>query len=204
MECTYSTYDKEKILGIFKLNNDNNNRREILSQSLYYYCSGIDPTPVFAFGAKFPLYIYVDNLIYCDAFHIATQKLYERLCCRYETTEKIKVTELAIFGINNIEVTEWRDAEKQSFYIVYVQNDAADTYDKLYQVGSNYIMPKCICNYRNEHGYESILSTVEKRVQYILGHCYSSKYEMIDSFEYFGDYSGDKVDLWKRMYYLLF
>ena len=38
--------------------------RGLLEASLFYYCSGKDPTPVVAFGAEYPLYVYVDSLVY--------------------------------------------------------------------------------------------------------------------------------------------
>lgn len=40
----------------------NNNERELLAQSFFYYCCGKDPTPIVHFGSDYPLYIYSDTL----------------------------------------------------------------------------------------------------------------------------------------------
>lgn len=211
MENTYSPPSKDDIVSLFCLASNNDKRSELLAQSFYYYCAGSDPTPIIAFGAKFPLYVYVDSLICCNKFSVSTEKLYDRLHCKYKLIERNRTNSLVIRGAQNIEYTEWRDVDNKIFYIAYIQNDAAATYRKLYGVQSNnnYILPACICNYRNELvGSENynILSTMEKRVEYILGYCYSDKYKIINSFKYFGDYSFDhecQVELWKRRYYFL-
>lgn len=58
----------------------NNAERELLAQSLFYYCSGIDPTPIIAFGSDYPLYIYSDIIDYGNGdFNKTMNVLYERL-----------------------------------------------------------------------------------------------------------------------------
>ena len=57
-----------------------NNTHLLLENSLFYYCSGNDPSPIFAFGTKFPLYIYVDSFIFMkEPFPIAAEWLYNKL-----------------------------------------------------------------------------------------------------------------------------
>ena len=36
--------------------------KELLSKSMFYYCSGVDPTPVIALFSEYPLFIYSDIL----------------------------------------------------------------------------------------------------------------------------------------------
>ena len=183
--------------------------KDMLGQSLFYYCSGKDPTPIIALGAKIPLYVYVDSLHFDDdAFSSATAELYARLkkhgfllCEKRNLEPNGRLSECS-----NADATLWKNASGESFLLLYVQGDAALTYGSIYADEENYIQPKYICNYRYELRDRGLLSQVEKRVEYILGHCHDPKYRCIDEYAYYGDY-GEKdvgVKLYRRLYYYLF
>ncbi|WP_302696282.1 hypothetical protein [Ruminococcus callidus] len=186
----------------------NNAERELLAQSLFYYCSGIDPTPIIAFGSDYPLYIYSDIIDYGNGdFNKTMNVLYERLFkAGFVCVDNKRITHLKT--IQNIEVTLWK-AEGNLFSLAYIQHDAVMSFQKIYSDGSNnYIQPKCICNYRNESARQSnfaFFSQIEKRTEYIMGHCFCDKYKAVSKHIYYGDYEANtQVTLFHRMFWYVY
>lgn len=169
---------------------------ELLSHSLYYYCCGIDITPITAFAERCPLYVYVDIIKYGNGnFNEET----DILCNRLQTTgfQLIEKKEIK-FGKRAL-LTQWRRPQSKPFFMLYVGDDAQKVYSSIYEVLPDNVLtsiqPKCICNYKYEFVY------IEKRTEYILGHCYNmDEYRKIAEYDYLGDYGGTKVPLYKRMY----
>ena len=145
----------DKIYDLLKNGISDNEDRELLAQSLFYYCCGKDPTPIIAFRADYPLYTYSDN-------------------------------------------------------VDYVQGDASKTFQDLYSDDTNYcnyIQPKCICNYRYEFFEQKspeFFNQIEKRTEYILGHCSNNKYKCIAEYDYYGDFGDSKVKLYHRMFWYVY
>lgn len=54
----------EKILQLVAKGVGDNEDRELLANSLFYYCCGNDATPIIAFKDQYPLYVYVDTVGY--------------------------------------------------------------------------------------------------------------------------------------------
>lgn len=190
----------------------NNEERELLAQSLFYYCCGKDPTPIIAFDSDYPLYIYSDIIDYGNGdFDSLTNNLYERLskvgfvCVDTERIRHLK-------PITNIAVTLWKTQGNRYFSLIYIQHDAVKAFQKIYSDGShNYIQPKCICNYRYEftdQNYQNnfgFFSSIEKRTEYIFGHCCNEKYKCISEHDYYGDYEENtKVGLYHRMFWYVY
>ncbi len=197
---------KKQVLQLFSENLRDAAQKEMLAKSLYYYCAGCDPTPVLAFGAQIPLYIYVDTLRTAPSFADATGKLYDRLQGTFELIETVTIPTPNLRGAQNVTLTVWNDVERGAFYLLFIQQDAEEAFRVLYAEDTNFIMPACVCNIKYECT-KGILDTVEKRVRYVLGHCFSDKYKVVDRAPYHGDYnvSGTpEVELWERMYYCLF
>lgn len=111
----------------------NNAERELLAQSLFYYCSGIDPTPIIAFGSDYPLYIYSDIIDYGNGdFNKTMNVLYERLFkAGFVCVDNKRITHLKT--IQNIEVTLWK-AEGNLFSLAYIQHDAVMSFQKYIQM----------------------------------------------------------------------
>ena len=83
--------------------------RELLEASLFYYCSGKDPTPVVAFGAEYPLYVYVDSLVYQRKDLDGTlQDLYDRLRkSRFRMAEQLRLPVEGTPTLKGAEVSLW-------------------------------------------------------------------------------------------------
>lgn len=183
--------------------------RELLGQGLFYYCAGSDISPIVALGSKVQMYVYVDSFVYIrKPFKDTMNELYAELS-NYGFGLKEKCS-LACNGrlsnVKNAELTLWSDVNGDTFVLLYVQDDAINAYKTIYGEDFNYIMPKYVCNYREEIANLDILKQVEKRVEYILGHCHSSKYRAVDEFDYLGAYGSgnEKMTLFRRHYYYLY
>lgn len=223
---------KERIIHIVKEGISDDEDREILANSLYYYCCDIDLTPVMAFGNQYKLYVYVDIVFYGSDFFEETERMYRQLedfgfkktCYVHNGSRYIKNESKPV--IKQSALTGWCKKDEEPFYILYIQGDASTVYRMLYSDKDstgygNYIMPKCLCNhlyeilpYRelvvctNNRDTRDILANVEKRVEYVMGHCFGAKYKKVGDYKYYGrDYtdSGEGlVPLFKRMYYFLY
>lgn len=205
------------------INNDTD--RELLANSLFYFCCGSDPTPIAAFGDKHPIYVYVDvNTSFVDM----TQKLYK--CLKKLDFKKESVACFGEFGkespdgkpiVKQAELTKWHKQGQEDFLLFFVQGDARVVYKVLYgdKKNGNYIMPKCVCNQRYEIQSSSevrnddimpcnslgLLNQIMKRVEFVMGHNNNpEKYKKVGEYKYYGDYGGDTVSLYKRMYYYLY
>lgn len=159
------------------------NYKELLKESLFYYCAGKDPSPIIAFKTNFPLYVYVDKKDYSN-------ELYKRLSNHnFKLIEKQEI-------LPNTTLSVWKYNEN-TFYLIYAQNDASMAFKKIY----DNIIPKCVCNYRYELSNRSLLQQIEKRADYILGHCFDDKFIVVDEIQYYGDYSFNKdvkIKLYKQ------
>ena len=196
----------DKLYRLFENGISNDLDRELLAQSLFYYCCGKDPTPIISFGSDYPLYIYSDIVDYgYGDFKTETEQLYQRL-----VNAGFKVVDIRDFtktrkwnGVKNIALTQWMTPQNTILFLVYIQNDAEKTFKKVYSDSVNYIQPKCICNYRYEFikpDTYNFFNTVEKRTEYILGNCFNHKYKLVGEYDYYGDYDDAKVRLYHRMF----
>lgn len=184
--------------------------RDLLGQSLLYVCSGKDPTPIAAFGANVPLYVYIDSFVYMHGeFAEEARELYQRIArLAFRLVESRKLTSVGrLRKAAHAELTLWEDATGAEFLLLLAQTDAAEGYRSIYGDGMNYVQPMYLCNILHELACPDILSQVEKRVQYILGHCHSPKYRVVGAYDYLGDHAssgGYKAELYRRLYYYLF
>ena len=159
------------------------NYKEFLKESLFYYCSGKDPSPIIAFKNNYPLYVYVDKKDYSNEL---SKRLSDHNFKMLEKQEILPNTTLSMWKYN-----------KNTFYLIYAQNDASKAFKKIY----GDIVPKCICNYRYELSNRSLLQQIEKRVEYILGHCFDENFIIIDEIQYYRDYNFNKdvkINLYKQ------
>lgn len=203
----------DRIYGLLKDGISGNEDRELLAQSLFYYCCGKDPTPIIAFGSEYPLYVYSDIINYGDGdFDNETGMLYIRLCNEgYILVERRKFVHWENF--KNVDITLWKTSQNKLFSLVYLQSDSVKVFQKVYSDSTNnYIQPKCICNYRYEfsdqYSYQdsySFFQQIEKRTEYILGHCSNNKYKCVSEHDYYGIGEGDsKVTLYHRMFWYVY
>ena len=181
--------------------------KDLLGQSLFYYCSGTDPSPIVALGSTVPLYVYVDSFVYIrNGFTAESKELYSEL----EKTKFKKQTKLTLPSkgrlakSQNAELTLWKTAEGEHFLLLFVQADAVEGYQSIYgNSDMNYIQPAYVCNYRYELRERGILDQLEKRVQYILGHCFDPKYRRVGEIPHL-DRPDEKIGIYHRFYYYLF
>lgn len=178
--------------------------RELLGNSVFYYCCGKDITPLVAFGAEYRLYVYADIVNYGEGdFDNLVPKMYDKMKeVGFEMLDKreLKIGQRAV-------LTKWNSKQNQPFYLVYIMDDAKKTFCKIYyDKGKGEIQPKCICNFRREMlNGDGVLAHIEKRAEYVLGHCYSDKYVCIAEYDYYGDYQkGGKVKLYKRAFWYVY
>lgn len=197
--------------------------RELLGSSLFYYCCGKDPSPIIAFGSSYPLYIYSDIVDYgSGSFDLATTKLFLRICDAGYVLVKSRKLQCAGLSNNvtNAVLTLWKthrygfplfSRENTTFCLLYVQSDAVKTFRNVYHDidkggNNNYILPKCICNYRYElvgRSDTKFLTCLLNKVEYVFGHCYNDKYKCVAEYDYFGDYGdhNSKIQLFHRKYW---
>ena len=195
------------IASIVKNGIANDEERALLGNSLFYYCSGKDPTPVIAFGADYPLYIYSDT---DPDFISLTSGLYRRL---QESGFKLIDSRSFRGGgrwehAPDMDAAQWEAADGNAFCVLCLQNDAEDSFQHIYRDMSNFIQPKCICNVRYEffdtHSAD-FFQQIEKRTEYILGYCYSNKHKEVCEYRYYGDYGQEEaVKLYRRMYWYVY
>lgn len=181
------------------------NMKSLFEQSLFYYCSGNDPSPIAAFGATFPLYIYVDSFIfmrenYMDASEWLYQKLFELRFILKEKRLLDPIGRLSNCEAKNIQLTLWEDNKQKQFYLLYIQADAIKTCSKLFKDDFNYFIPKCICNHQYELNKENtILDTIEEKVPFIFGYAYGDKYRCISQYQYIGNFgSPEEINLFEK------
>lgn len=193
----YEMTNQKEILG--------KNTRLLLENSFFYYCSGNDPSPIFAFGAKFPLYIYVDSYIFMrENYTDASEWLYKKLIeLKFILKEKYTLESNGRFKkceTKEIQLTLWEDYKHDKFYLLYIQADAIKTCSNLFKYNYGYILPKCVCNYRYELSKEyTILDTIEKKVPFIFGYAYGNNYKSIGQYPYIGNFGGsDQIILFKK------
>ncbi|MBP5547428.1 MAG: hypothetical protein J6X58_00870 [Bacteroidales bacterium] len=227
---TMITITKDLIFNIINQGVNNDSSRELMANSLYYYCCGSDATPIIAFGGKYPLYIYVDTVQYGNGdFNNETKKLYLRLSkAGFQKTENVHIEEFVQKNVQSkpiikqLDLTRWSSNNGDFFYLLYAQGDAQTVFCKLYSDvdrggNNNYIQPKCVCNFRyeiapsnvvecskNNYNPIDVLHHVEKRVEYIMGEVHDEKYKKVGDYEYYGDYGTGAIPIFKRICYYVF
>jgi hypothetical protein len=166
--------------------------RELLSGSLFYYCAGVDPTPVNALSDEYPLFIYSDNLKYKDA---ALSEVFKKL------TGRLLSLGFTLLDSRDIDILDGgilarltRDGA--DFLVLYIKGDSWDAYRKIYMRGDR-LMPRCIANIRYEMNTRNFLP-IERKVEFILGYSYSGIHTPTRKFKYLGDYSEKEVRLFAR------
>ena len=192
--------------------------RELLANSLYYYCSGSDPTPIMAFGTEYPLYVYADIFCFGGDYETETGKLFQRVCdAGYVLLESRGVGGFGIFkDMKNAVLTVWSPRKDGSleeeqpdkfFYLLFVQGEAYEVYRKMYHDideggQSETILPKCLCNilYETDSRFNySFFNKLSKRTEYILGYCYSKKYKCVAKYDYWD--GSMAVNLFHRVFW---
>jgi hypothetical protein len=175
--------------------------RGLLEQSLFYYCSGRDPTPVVAFGAEYPLYVYVDSLVYQrQGLDGTVRELYRRLReSGFLMTESLRLSVEDAPLLKGAEVSLWETKTGERFLLLFLQADAEKGFCCLYGGREDYALPRCVCNYRYEMPRRGVLEEVEERVPFVMGHCFNRRYRCVGQYGYLGDY-GDRetVKLYRR------
>ena len=175
--------------------------RGLLEASLFYYCSGKDPTPVVAFGAEYPLYVYVDSLVYQRKDPDGTlQELYGRLHkSKFRMSEQLRLPVEDVPHLKGAEVSLWETKVGERFLLLFLWSDAEKGFRCIYGDGRSYVLPRCVCNYRYEMPRRGVLEEVEARVPFVLGHCFHRAYRCVGQYDYLGDYGGkETVRLYRR------
>ena len=183
-----------------------NFERKILANSTFYYCCGRDITPIIAFSHACSLFVYSDIIDYGSGnFKDNLSEIYQRLYNKGFLLKAKKELNEPSYN-KKAEITEWADDKDKTFYLLFVECDSRILFRKLYSEKNNFIQPKCICNYRNEFSDGiNTLNDIEKRAEFILGHCSNDKYEIVCDYTYHGDYgTQEKIPLHKRMYWYVY
>ncbi len=185
-------FNFDSIMQTLRSDTRSEERAALLSESLFYYCAGTDPTPVIALFDKFPLFIYSDILDYGRSdLEKENEKLKKKLIkhgfklIEGETAEIAEGAALYEYLKNDISV-----------FILYVAGDAWKTYEALYG-RERLVLPRCIANIRYEMDTRRF-APIEKEAAFILGYSYSGVHRVIDKFEYYGDYSEKEVKFFAR------
>ena len=201
------TFSVEKIKHLFENGIKDLDDCEILGNSLFYYCCGIDPTPIIAFGADYKLYIYCDlHLFGCDGFFDATKKLYNRLSDHnLKLVDKYRLLKSKYLrNVENVELTFWKTKSNNYFFLLFVQSNALKVFWQMFNHGNSSIIPKCFCTLAPEDSIEDRenFQRMQKRTEYYLGNFPpSEKYKKVTDIKYYGDYCPGNVCLWKRMFW---
>ena len=178
---------------------------QLMRESLYYYCSGKDATPISVFGARIPLYVYSDSFIYMRTdFDGAVTELYGKIKkLGNSLKERHRLRTIGFLReCEQAEITLWSNGTEEAFALLYTKSDAVKCFSELYKNEKDGIStPKCFCNYRYEMHRRGILEQAEKHAQYILGHCFDSSFRPVGEYDYIGDYkfgAAPKVTLYGR------
>lgn len=193
----------------------------LLSSSLFYYCSGFDPTPVAAFECKPSVYIFVDSFRHIRAeFDTGMGILQKRIAALgYDT---LALTDLPAVGIlsfaSRARLFRFASCEGK-FFLLYLRAIDADAYRGLFLDGEDALdryarhracpwdgedkafipfpVPECVCNFRYE-GRSRLMERAEALSPFILGHAFGERYSAVADYPYLGDYGGDgqRVTLW--------
>ena len=198
------------IYSIFQNGLQNNRERELLGDSLFYYCCGSDPTPIISLNREYKLIIYVDNTRYASG-DTQTQSdcLYQKLEKEGFGRVEVSVDEDVAPLPEDAELTVWEhEDDEEQIILLYLYDDAERGFKRIYSDRDNYIQPQCICNYRYEYvggnNFRPFMERIEKRVEYILGHCFNDKYALVEKINYCenGDCdSSEKIQLYQRMFW---
>ncbi len=208
----------DRLCHLFKNGITDDDDRELLGNSLFYCCCGMDPTPLIAFGSQYPLYVYVD----IEGFDVNTTMLFQRLCKAGYSL--VKSRELPKSGplrdVKNAVLAHFKAPKSNTIsqsisndciYLLYAQSGASKAYHSIYQDTDkgghlNCILAKCLCNIRCEFFNEIdgvSMDQLARRTEYVFGHNYSDKYKCIAEYDYWGDYDShmSKIPLYHRKYW---
>lgn len=178
----------EKICYQLESKNYSLELKNLLKNSLFYYCSGKDVTPISAFKEDYPIFLYADKLRNNSSiFNEEMTVLYQRIKkekIELKCVHKLKLDENFI----NTEISLWQTSNGNFFILLFIQGDALNTYKSIYENECLSILPKCISNIKYEMN-NSYFLYIEKQVQYILGHCHDKNFIVVDSYDYKGDYT---------------
>ena len=167
--------------------------QEYLKNSLFYYCSGKDITPILALKDRCSVFVYVDKLSGKD-FEEIIQKLFANIQkhnCVLEKKESINIeTEF-----KNAILSQWKSENCEKLLFLYVKGDAIKVFKSLYELNGVVVVPKCICNIKYEMNTSYFLK-IEKNIDFIMGHCYSKNHSEFLEFEYKGDYNIPNGKVW--------
>ena len=162
----------------------------LLSDSLFYYCAGKDPSPIIAFYKDYPLFIYSDLLKHRENWRDETVGvLFRRLREHGFTVSEVEYANLLDGG-----VTALCEKEGASLLILYIRGDAWRCYKEIY--GEEYL-PSCIANYRYEMN-SAPFGGYERLVKRIIGHAFTGVHRVALEIPYFGDYQGEAVKVYER------
>ena len=165
--------------------------RALLEKSLFYYCSGKDPTPIAAFGAKIPLYIYVDSFIFMQgSFEEETKTLYDRLeKLGFRLDDKRELRHARRWeSTRKAELTLWQDGAGEAFLLLFVKGDAIKVFQSIYGDPENFVQPESFCNFRYELPGAEALRQAERGARNVLGYCFDLNFQCVGEFAYHGDW----------------
>ena len=170
------------ILNLLKQGAQNIQTQALLKNSLFYYCSGKDVTPILAFKGDYPLYVYADLVNYGrGGFNELIGELLKRLkkASFYLLEEKKLLNGEFSFEYEQAHLSKWKDENNKEFYLLFIQGDAVNVFNGIYYCDMKETLPKCICNYRYEMNNRAQLQKAEKKVQFVLGHCFNENFAKI-------------------------
>lgn len=212
--------DIKSIIHLFEQENGTDLDRTILSNSLFYSNSGLDPTPVISFGAGIPLYIYVDTLENEESdFKSTVRKMYAKIKkAGYSWKKAYQCRQMGrVKHAENAEITQWYDMNNNPFHIIYIKDGSEAMCRSIFDANDdskaykNFVQPKFVCNLTTKTEtsglqYYRVFDIIQQHAEYILGHCEDNKYICVSEVDYYGDKKGtaDKIPVYQRMYSYVF
>lgn len=175
----------EDLMEILKHGIRTENQRELMGNSLLYYCCGADISPVIAYGAKIPLYVY-NNSGREDKYADLMNTMIERGFLPEENRLLENEQKIPMFA------SKWFN--KNGFYvrILYTYEPLEKMFHNLYVDTTGHIgiiRPKYVCNL----GYafnekiskktQKLLKQIERQAEYIIGFCSDKKYKEVETIE---------------------
>lgn len=182
----------------------------LLGSSLFYYCAGLDPTPIAAFGCKPSVYIFVDSFRYMRAeFDTGMGILQNRVTSLgYDFVGAVDPDAAGILAFATRARLFHFASGEGDILLLYLRATDADAYRNIYLDGDednlgrsapceSHPVPECVCNYRYE-GRSRLMERAEALSPFILGYAFGRRYEAISTHPYLGDYGNDRrVTLWR-------
>lgn len=200
----------ERLCALFSADERSAELDALLGSSLFYYCAGLDPTPIAAFGCKPSVYIFVDSFRYMRAeFDTGMGILQNRVTSLgYDFVGAVDPDAAAILAFATRARLFHFASGEGDILLLYLRATDADAYRNIYLDGDednlgryahreSHPVPECVCNYRYE-GRSRLMERAEALSPFILGHAFGRRYEAISTHPYLGDYGNDRrVTLWR-------